>query len=105
MGTAIAIAFICFVASAIVSGVTTNRYYQTLARKSDAISSNQALLDEFLHAPAQMPRANAAETKRRLSALLTRQTDPALEGLRRAAVVATLIGLGSFVAIVVLSNA
>jgi hypothetical protein len=62
------------------------------------------VLDEFLRQPTRMPAANVRETRRRLSALVRGQSDPQLESLRQQALIATVLALASFVAILVVSS-
>ena len=102
--TALVIVFLSFIGGSIWASVTTNSYFQALARASDAVSSNRAVLDEFLRQPTRMPAANVRETRRRLSALVRGQSDPQLESLRQQALIATVFALASFVAILVVSS-
>jgi uncharacterized membrane protein YoaK (UPF0700 family) len=92
-------AFLIFIVAGIAASVAQNRFYQSLAKESQTVASNEEVLDAFLGHPTRMPAANARETKRRLRALVTRQSDAKLERMRREALVAVAFALGAFVSI------
>ena len=98
------IALLVFIVAGIAASVAQNRYYQALAKESQTVSSNEEVLDEFLGHPTRMPAANARETKRRLRALVTRQSDAKLERMRREALVAVAFASGAFVSILFVAS-
>ena len=94
--SSIAIAATVFVIGGIATSVTQRRYFEALAKVSDAVSSDQTVLNDMLARPSRVPVTSAHETSRRLHALVSRKSDPELELRRVLAIVAILLTIGSF---------
>ena len=96
----LALALGAFIVTAIGAGISEARFYRALAAASNSVSSDAEVMRQFRDDPRHMPQANTGETRRRLTALVSRQADSRLENLRRIALLWTAISGVVFVAMV-----
>ena len=95
--TSLAFAFVAFIIGGVLTSVAQRRYYQAVAKSPDEVLRDNAVLDEFLRRPSQIPAATISESGRRLRALRTARTDETLETLRRQTIGAIVFTAGAFI--------
>ena len=85
------------IVTSLIAAIAQDRFNRALLRSgSNAVTSDAEIAAAFQSDLRRMPRANAIETKRRLSALLSRQTDPSAERWRRLTLVWTVLSVAAF---------
>ena len=88
---------ILFAVFAVGTVVAQGRYMDALARSGGQVASDTQVGVELRTHPGRLIPIVASETKRRLSALVTRQPDPALERQRLVAGALVVLAVAMFV--------
>jgi hypothetical protein len=88
---------ILFAVFGVATVIVQGRYIEALARSGGQVASDTEIGVELRAHPGRLIPVVASETSRRLRALLTRQSEPALERQRLIACLFVVLTLAAFI--------